>query len=103
VRGSAGVLLDGVDVLLLPTVPVLAPPLGARDTDIGGGWRSPRDALLAHTVPFSVLGLPALSMRVPAPGPLPVGVQLVGAPGADESLLACARTVETVTGPVPGR
>jgi len=96
VRGSAGVLLDGVDVLLLPTVPVLAPPLGARDADLGGGWRSPRDALLSHTVPFSVLGLPALSMPVPAPGPLPVGVQLVGAPGADESLLACARTVETV-------
>ena len=96
VRGSAGVLLDGVDVLLLPTVPVLAPPLGARDADIGGGWRSPRDALLSHTVPFSVLGLPALSMPVPAPGPLPVGVQLVGAPGADESLLACARTVEAV-------
>lgn len=94
VRAGAGALLDGVDVLLLPTVPVLAPPLGARDTDIGGGWTSPRDALLAHTVPFSVLGLPALSLPVPAPGALPVGVQLVGAPGADESLLACARTVE---------
>ena len=94
-RATAGRLLDGVDVLLLPTVPVLAPPLGARDTDIGGGWTSPRDALLAHTAPFSVLGLPALSLPVPAPGALPVGVQLVGAPGADESLLACARTVET--------
>lgn len=96
VRARAGELLDGVDVLLLPTVPVLAPPLGARDTDIGGGWTSPRDALLAHTVPFSVLGLPALSLPVPAPGALPVGVQLVGAPGADESLLACARTVEAL-------
>jgi len=94
VRATAGALLDGVDILLLPTVPVLAPPLGARDTDVGAGWTSPRDALLAHTVPFSVLGLPALSLPVPAPGPLPVGVQLVGAPGADESLLACARTVE---------
>lgn len=94
VRASAGALLDGVDLLLLPTVPVLAPPLGVRDTDIGAGWTSPRDALLAHTVPFSVLGLPALSLPVPAPGALPVGVQLVGAPGADESLLACARTVE---------
>jgi Asp-tRNA(Asn)/Glu-tRNA(Gln) amidotransferase A subunit family amidase len=94
VRAQAGALLDGVDLLLLPTVPVLAPPLGARDTDVGAGWTSPRDALLAHTVPFSVLGLPALSLPVPAPGALPVGVQLVGAPGADESLLACARTVE---------
>jgi aspartyl-tRNA(Asn)/glutamyl-tRNA(Gln) amidotransferase subunit A len=94
VRGRAGALLDGVDILLLPTVPVPAPPLGVRDADIGAGWTSPREALLAHTVPFSVLGLPAVSLPVPAPGPLPVGVQLVGAPGADESLLACARTVE---------
>jgi aspartyl-tRNA(Asn)/glutamyl-tRNA(Gln) amidotransferase subunit A len=96
VRATAGWLLDGVDVLLLPTVPVLAPPLGARDTDIGGGWTSPRDALLAHTSPFSTLGLPAISIPVPAPGALPVGVQLVGPPGDDESLLAVARTVEAV-------
>jgi aspartyl-tRNA(Asn)/glutamyl-tRNA(Gln) amidotransferase subunit A len=96
VRATAGRLLDDVDVLLLPTVPVLAPPLGARDTDIGGGWTSPRDALLAHTSPFSSLGLPAISIPVPVPGALPVGVQLVGAPGADESLLAVAATVEAV-------
>jgi aspartyl-tRNA(Asn)/glutamyl-tRNA(Gln) amidotransferase subunit A len=96
VRATAGRLLDGIDVLLLPTVPVLAPPLGARDTDIGGCWTSPRDALLAYTVPFSVLGLPALSIPVLTPGVLPIGVQLVGAPAGDESLLAISATVEAV-------
>jgi aspartyl-tRNA(Asn)/glutamyl-tRNA(Gln) amidotransferase subunit A len=96
VRATAGRLLDGVDVLLLPTVPVLAPPLGARDADIGGGWTSPRDALLAYTSPFSTLGLPAMSIPVPAPGALPVGVQLVGAPGGDESVFAVAGAVEAL-------
>lgn len=96
VRAAAPGLLDGLDLLLLPTVPVLAPPLGARDTDLGGGWTSPRDALLAHTVPFSVLGLPSLSLPVTAPGGLPVGVQLVGAPGGDEALLSAAAAIEAV-------
>jgi Asp-tRNA(Asn)/Glu-tRNA(Gln) amidotransferase A subunit family amidase len=85
----------GLDLLLLPTVPVLAPPLGARDTDIGGGWTSPRDALLAHNTPWSVLGLPALSIPLPrGPGELPVGAQLVGPPGGDADLLAAAAVIE---------
>jgi aspartyl-tRNA(Asn)/glutamyl-tRNA(Gln) amidotransferase subunit A len=97
-RATAPDRLAGFDVLLLATVPVLAPPLGARDGDIGGGWASPRDALLAHTAPWSVLGLP--SMSVPAaglePGRLPVGAQLIGHPGGDEALLVAARAVERV-------
>lgn len=95
-RSRAGDRLADVDVLLLPTVPVRAPLLGSRDADLGGGWRAPRDALLAFTTPFSVLGLPAIS--VPAgllqTGELPVGTQLVGHPGGDDELLAAARIVE---------
>lgn len=92
-RESAARRLAGLDLLLLPTTPVLAPPIGARDTEIGGGWTSPRDALLAHNALWGVLGLPALSMPIPAPsGTLPVGAQL--APGADEELLAAATTLE---------
>jgi aspartyl-tRNA(Asn)/glutamyl-tRNA(Gln) amidotransferase subunit A len=103
VRATAGRLLRDLDLLLLPTVPVVAPPLGARDTELGGGWTSPRDALLAHTVPFSVLGLPSMSVPVAAPGELPVGAQLVGRPRADEALLAAARTVERLAGLRPER
>ena len=93
VRATAAERLAGVDVLILPTVPVLAPPIGARDTDIGGGWTSPRDALLAHDALWGVLGLPALSIPIPNPGGLPVGAQLVGAPGGDAALLAMAETI----------
>ncbi len=96
VRATAGDRFAGYDVLVLPTVPVLAPPLGARDTDIGGGWTSPRDALLAHNALWGVLGLPAISVPIPNPGGLPVGVQLVGRPGGDAELLAIAQTVESL-------
>jgi aspartyl-tRNA(Asn)/glutamyl-tRNA(Gln) amidotransferase subunit A len=95
-RATAGDRLTGFDVLLLPTVPVLAPPLGIRDADIGGGWTSPRDALLAHNTLWGVLGLPAISVPIPNPDGLPVGAQLVGRPGADAELLAVAGTIERV-------
>jgi Asp-tRNA(Asn)/Glu-tRNA(Gln) amidotransferase A subunit family amidase len=80
VRAAAVRRLAGVDVLALPTVPIPAPPLGARDAV--GGWDSVRDALLGFTALWGVLGLPAVSV--------PPGVQLVGLPGADAELLAVA-------------
>jgi aspartyl-tRNA(Asn)/glutamyl-tRNA(Gln) amidotransferase subunit A len=96
-REGAAARLNGVDFLLLPTVPVLAPPLGARDSDLGsdlgGGWTSPRDALLAFDTPWSVLGLPAMSVPVPGAAPLPVGAQLIGPPGGDAALLAAAQAI----------
>jgi aspartyl-tRNA(Asn)/glutamyl-tRNA(Gln) amidotransferase subunit A len=101
-REEAAQRLREVDVLLLPAVPVLAPPLGARDADLGGGWTSPRDALLAYTSMWGVLGLPAISVPVwpePGTGPrLPAGAQLVGRPGGDAALLRAARTAEALAG-----
>ncbi len=93
-RATAAERFKGFDVLVLPTVPVLAPPLGIRDADIGGGWTSPRDALLAHNALWGVLGLPAISIPIPNPDGLPVGAQLVGFPGSDSELLAIAGTIE---------
>jgi aspartyl-tRNA(Asn)/glutamyl-tRNA(Gln) amidotransferase subunit A len=84
----------GVDVLALPTVPIDAPPIGARDTDLGAGWDNPTLALLSCTVAWSVLGLPAISVPVPG-GERPRAVQLVGRAGADDYLLAVAALVES--------
>jgi aspartyl-tRNA(Asn)/glutamyl-tRNA(Gln) amidotransferase subunit A len=41
VRADATKRFASFDILVLPTVPVVAPPLGIRDADIGGGWTSP--------------------------------------------------------------
>jgi Asp-tRNA(Asn)/Glu-tRNA(Gln) amidotransferase A subunit family amidase len=107
VRAAAEQRFAGLDLLALPTVPVLAPPLGARDADIGGGWTSPRDALLAHTAAWSVLGVPSISIPIPvsiaAPvsgaAGLPVGAQLIAPPGQDAQLLGAARAIERLIGP----
>lgn len=95
VRATAADRFAGLDVIALPTVPIVAPPVGTRDADLGGGWTSPRDALLAHNAPFSSLGCPAISLPLPVDG-LPVGMQLVGAPGTDADLLSMALTIERI-------
>ena len=96
-RATAAERLVGLDALLLPTTPIVAPPLNARDIDASSGWTSPREALLAYCAGWGVLDLPAVTIPAPtAPGDLPVGVQLVGHPGDDPGLLAIARTVEAV-------
>jgi aspartyl-tRNA(Asn)/glutamyl-tRNA(Gln) amidotransferase subunit A len=79
----------GAEILVLPTVPIEAPPVGARDTELGAGWTSPTSALLALNLAWSVLGWPAVSVPVPG-GVLPGSVQLVGRPGGEAQLLAVA-------------
>lgn len=81
----------GVDLLVLPTVPIEAPMVGARDVDLGAGWTNPAAALLAFNSPWSLLGLPAISIPVPAPdAALPGSIQLVARSGAEAQLLAVA-------------
>ncbi|HEY1571837.1 MAG TPA: amidase [Pseudonocardiaceae bacterium] len=81
------------EILVLPTVPIEAPPVGARDVDLGAGWTNPTPALLSGTAGWSVLGLPAISVPVPGDG-LPGSVQLVGRAGTDSQVLAIARVLE---------
>lgn len=90
-RRARAELADWVaaEILLLPTVPILAPPVGARDVDLGAGWANPTPALLSCTAGWSVLGLPAISVPVPGDG-LPGSVQLVGRAGMDNQVLAVA-------------
>jgi Asp-tRNA(Asn)/Glu-tRNA(Gln) amidotransferase A subunit family amidase len=103
VRAEAARRFAGIQAMALPTVPILAPPVGARDIDLGGGWTVPREALLAHNAPFSSLGVPALSLPLrgaePAADHLPVGLQLVGPAGTDEALLTWAAAVARLVSP----
>lgn len=76
--------LQQVDVLVLPTMPDLPLTLAdAADTQAVLG-------MTAFVRPFNLSGHPALSIPLASAEGLPVGLQLVGAKGADEQLLAIA-------------
>jgi aspartyl-tRNA(Asn)/glutamyl-tRNA(Gln) amidotransferase subunit A len=77
-------LLEGFDLLLTPTTPCVAPPIGIGDLAL-------RELLIANTLPFNTLGWPALALPCgPAEDGLPASVQLVGRPGSDALVLAVA-------------
>ena len=84
------------DLLLTPTLAEPAPLLG----DIDSLAPDPAHALErvvpfgVFTAPFNVTGQPAISVPAPVDGPLPIGVQLVAAPGAESLLLQVATQIE---------
>ena len=87
--------LDGVDALVLPTLPIVAPPLGANSVVIGGAKHPIRALMLRLTQLFDVTGHPAISLPCGrSAGKLPVGLQLVGRRGRTADLLEVAGAVE---------
>ncbi|HEU5277949.1 MAG TPA: amidase [Gaiellaceae bacterium] len=84
-------LADGVDLLLTPTLPCVAPPTGIGDLEL-------RKRLTANTLPFNTLGWPALALPCgAAEDGLPASVQLVGRPGADALVLAAGELLASLS------
>jgi amidase len=79
-RARLDELFDGLDILIAPCVPGEA-PIGLEDTG------DPKFQGLWTTLHVPTLSLPTHR----GPNGLPVGIQLVGRPGADERLLLAAR------------
>ncbi len=85
---------EQVDVLLSPTAPNAAFPIGAKMDDPIAMYLND-----VFTVPANLAGLPGIS--VPAgvdKDGLPLGLQLVGKPFDEETLLRAARAVEDAAG-----
>lgn len=89
--------LETCDALIVPTLPLVAPPIGVSDVAIDqddGGARMPvRAAMLRLTQPFNLSGHPAISLPLPTSG-LPVGLQVVGRRHRTADLLALAAACE---------
>jgi Asp-tRNA(Asn)/Glu-tRNA(Gln) amidotransferase A subunit family amidase len=82
-RHELATVFAGVELLALPTLPVLPtrldePPPDSRTTN----------------VPVNLAGLPALALPAPTNGPLPASVQLVGPHGCEPLLLATGALLE---------
>ncbi len=89
-------LFDGVDVLLTPTAAVPAP---RRDEHLirwpDGTEEDVRGATLRFTRVFNLLGFPAVSVPCGmTTSGLPLGLQIVGRPFAEATVLRVARALE---------
>ncbi|WP_433473723.1 amidase [Spirillospora sp. CA-142024] len=93
-RAMVDELLSTYDVLALPTVPIVAPPVGDRSVSIDGTDLEVRAALLSLTSPWNMTGSPAISVPAGRLDGLPIAAQLVTAPGNEGLLFAAARTLE---------
>ena len=80
---------DGVDVLVSPSVPFVAP---FEDPEIADGG----DSELLASAFSNVTGHPSVSIPCGMVDGLPVGLQLTGRRGGDGALLATARAVEAL-------
>lgn len=78
----------GDRILMLPTVPAVAPLIGASTDQL-------RVRTMALTIIAGIAGLPAVSVPVTVSSALPVGVCLVGPAGSDLALLDFAAEVGT--------
>ncbi|MGH8464272.1 MAG: amidase family protein, partial [Pseudomonas sp.] len=89
--------LQHCDILALPTMPDV--PLRVEDA-------ADTRAVLGMTSlvrPFNLSGHPAVTLPLTSAQGLPVGLQLVGAKGADEALLAAATLLLQRIAENPGR
>lgn len=83
-------LIAPFDVLLAPATPCAAPPIADPRILIDGAMSPARADLGIHTQPISFTGLPSLAVPLHRPGRLPLGLQLIGRPGTEPTLLRYA-------------
>ena len=85
--------MAGLDALVLPTLPLLAPLISAVQDE--ENFLRTNMLLLRNPSVFNFFDLPALSLPLPRkPGDQAVGLMLVGRRGADRELLALGAAVE---------
>jgi aspartyl-tRNA(Asn)/glutamyl-tRNA(Gln) amidotransferase subunit A len=91
-RERIAVVTEDLDLLVTPTIPMVAPPLGIGDLAL-------RERMIELTFPWNTVGAPALALPCgPAEDGLPASIQLIGKPGDDALVLAAARLLERALG-----
>jgi aspartyl-tRNA(Asn)/glutamyl-tRNA(Gln) amidotransferase subunit A len=87
-RERIAALTENLDLLVTPTVPMVAPPVGIGDLAL-------RERMIELTLPWNTVGAPALALPCgPAEDGLPASIQLIGKPGDDAIVLAAGRLLE---------
>jgi aspartyl-tRNA(Asn)/glutamyl-tRNA(Gln) amidotransferase subunit A len=97
-REAVDRMLSDCDALVLPTLPIPAPTLGAQSVTLGGRTESVRNLMIRETQLFNLTGHPAISIPCGTTSlGLPCGIQLAGGRHQTETLLqvglACERAM----------
>ncbi len=98
VRERAGLIrlmdmrLADLDVLALPTTPIIAPTM--QEVATAGDFSRKNAMLLRNTVIVNFFDLCAISLPIPRDGGLPTGLMLVARNGQDHRLFRIAAAVE---------
>jgi aspartyl-tRNA(Asn)/glutamyl-tRNA(Gln) amidotransferase subunit A len=92
-------MFEGIDVLVAPTIPTVAVP--ADDLTIhwpNGTSESSTDGCVRFSAPANLTGLPSLSLPCGfTEGGLPIGMQIIGRPFAEPTLLTVGQAYESAT------
>ncbi len=97
-------LFDGVDAILAPATPCVAPLIGRKTLTLDGREVPLRPNIGIYTQPISFIGLPLVAVAAPLAGGLPIGMQIIAAPWREDIALRIAYDLETagiVRAPLP--
>ena len=90
--------MKGVDFLVAPTTPVVAPKIGEERVGLNGKSVDVYTTLTRLTLPFNVVGFPVISIPIGFARGLPVGAQIIARPFEEGSLLRMASLCEELLG-----
>ncbi len=91
-------VMETVDVLALPTLPITALKLGQETIDIRGKQDGVFGSLIRNTEPFNLTGLPVVSVPCGFDGDgMPIGLSIAGRPFDEARILRVGHAYQRVT------
>lgn len=98
IRNEVDALLAHLDVLIAPATPIVAPPVGQTEVMVEGERYDVRSTLIRFTRPFNLSGHPACAVPCGfTVAGLPIGMQIVGRPFDEATVLRVADAYQRVT------
>jgi AtzE family amidohydrolase len=93
-RAQVDAVFQRVDVILAPSTPRSATPIGATAMTVAGQQMMPRAHMGMLTQPISFIGLPVVAAPFHIPGKMPLGVQIIAPQWREDRCLRVARALE---------